>query len=340
MSGSGTITAAAAQELLVVLARRRPGACGVNARVGIPHAVLQDPQRMLPLVAFTSMLEAAACEFGNSTLGLELGKECRLSSIGPVSRLMQTARTAGDALEKFNRYFGSIQTDTQSTLSVSNGQARQAYAISDNAVRFRVQDAGFTLALEYSMLASFLGSDWQPSCVEFEHAAGDDLPFYRQQFDCPLRFEKRENALIFPARLLARPLRDADENLHARLEADLANTMAFRTRQLDFIESIEAWVASSLCRSDVTDIEVVAADFGMSERSFQRKLAACGINYLDIRNRVRSQIARCMLAESSLPVTSVALHLGYSETSAFSRGFKLQTGESPGEFRRRERIAA
>lgn len=323
-----------------MLARRRPGACGVNARVGIPRAMLRDPQGMLPLVAFTSMLEAAACEFGNSTLGLELGKECRLSSIGPVSRLVQTARTVGDALDKFSRYFGSIQTDTQSTLSVSNGQARLAYVISDNAVRFRVQDAGFTLALEYSMLASFLGADWHPSCVEFEHAVGDDLPFYRQQFDCPLRFEKRENALIFPARLLDKPLRDADENLHARLEADLAETMEFRTRQLDFIASIEAWMASSLCRSDVTDIEAAAVDFGMSERSFQRKLATYDVSYLDIRNRVRSRIARCMLAESNLPVTSVALHLGYSETSAFSRGFKLQTGESPGEFRRRERIAA
>ena len=295
---------------------------------------------MLPLVAFTSMLEAAASEFGNSTLGLELGREFKMASIGPVSRLMQTARTVGDALEKFNRYFASVQTDTRSTLSVSNGQARLSYAISDHAIRFRVQDAGFTLAFEYSMLASFLGSGWSASCVEFEHAAGADLPFYKQQFDCPLRFEKHENALIFPARFLATPLHDADEKLHARLEADLAENMRSRTGQLDFIASIEAWVAASLCRADVTDIEVAAADFGMSERSFQRKLAGYGINYLDIRNRVRSRIARCMLAESSIPVTSVALHLGYSEASAFSRGFKLQTGESPGEFRRREKLAA
>jgi AraC-like DNA-binding protein len=99
-------------------------------------------------------------------------------------------------------------------------------------------------------------------------------------------------------------------------------------------------VALSLCRSAVTDIEVVASDFGMSTRSFQRKLAERDVSYFDIRNRVRAHIAKCMLAETSVPITSIALQLGYSETSAFSRGFKIQIGETPVEFRRRESLAA
>lgn len=340
MSGSGTITAGAAQELVAVLAKRRPSSCSMNARAGIPSSELNDPDGTLPLVAFTSMLEAAACEFGNSTLGLELGKDFKLSAMGPVSRLMQTTQTVGEALENFSRYFASVQTDTRSTLSVSNGEARLSYAISDHAIRFRVQDADFTLAFEHSMLANFLGPIWQASCIEFEHAAGDDLPFYQQQFNCALRFGKRENAIIFPSRFLTRSLRGADETLHARLESDLAASLEQRTQTIDFIASIEAWVAGSLCRSDVTDIERIAADYGMSTRSFQRKLATHDVSYLDIRNRVRSRVARCMLAETGLPVTSVAAHLGYSETSAFSRGFKAQTGESPQAYRRRERLAA
>jgi AraC-like DNA-binding protein len=339
-TGSGTIAACAAQELVVVLAKRRPGAAGMNARAGISRAELDRPDGLLPLVAFTSMLEAAAGEFGNSTLGLELGKEFSLSALGPVSRLMETARTVGDALEKYNRYFGSVQTDTRSSLSVSNGEARLAYAISDHAIRFRVQDADFTVAFEHSILARFLGPIWQASCVEFEHAAGSDLPFYQQQFDCPLKFGKRDNAIIFPARFLAMSLSGTDEILHGRLEAELADMMGGRARQIDFVNSIEAWIAASLCRSDLTDIERAASDFGMSTRSFQRRLATDGVSYLDIRNRVRARVARCMLAETAVPVTSVALHLGYSETSAFSRGFKSQTGESPQAYRRRERLAA
>jgi AraC-like DNA-binding protein len=340
MSASGTITAGAVQELLSALVKRRPESAGINTRVGIPRAILDDPTEMLPLAAFTSMLEAAAYESGNRTLGLELGKEFEISALGPITHLMQTAQTVGDALQSFNRFFESIQTTTRSVLSVSDGTARLVYSIEDPAIRFREQDAGFTLAIEYSMLASFLGPAWQASGVEFEHSAGNDLPFYQQHFACPLRFDRRENALQFPARFLDVSLKEADCNLHARLEADLAASIRQRTVRLDLVRGIEAWIAASLCRSVATDIEVVAGDFGMSTRSFQRKLADHGVNYLDIRNRVRSHIAKCMLAETSIPVTSIALQLGYSETSAFSRGFKIQVGETPAEFRKREKSTA
>lgn len=338
MSASGTITAGAVQELLSALVKRRPESAGINARAGIPRAVLDNPSEMLPLAAFTSMLEAAAYESGNRTLGLELGREFKLSALGPINALMQSAETVGDALRSFSRFFESIQTSTRSVLSVNNGTARLVYSIQDPAIRFREQDAGFTLAIEYSMLASFLGPAWQASSVEFEHSAGDDLPFYQQHFACPLQFGRCENALLFPARFLEVSLKEADRNLHARLEADLTASIRHRSMQFDLVRGIEAWIAASLCRSVATDIEEVAGDFGMSTRSFQRRLADHGVSYLDIRNRVRSHIAKCMLAETSVPVTSIALQLGYSETSAFSRGFKLQVGETPAEFRKREKM--
>ena len=241
MSASGTITAGAVQELLSALVKWRPESAGINARAGIPRAVLDDPSQMIPLAAFTSMLEAAAYESGNRTLGLELGKEFKISALGPISHLMQTAQTVGDALESFNCFFESIQTSTRSVLSVSNGTARLVYSIEDPAIRFREQDAGFTLAIEYCMLASFLGSAWEASSVEFEHSAGDDLPFYQQHFACPLRFGRRENALLFPARFLDVSLKAADCNLHARLEADLADSIRHRSMRLDLVRGAVVW---------------------------------------------------------------------------------------------------
>ncbi|HEY0125398.1 MAG TPA: AraC family transcriptional regulator [Rhizobium sp.] len=86
-------------------------------------------------------------------------------------------------------------------------------------------------------------------------------------------------------------------------------------------------------RSVTVDIEYAASDFGMSLRSFQRNLAEHGVNYLDVKNKVRRQIAKCMLSETSLPVTTIAFYLGYSETSAFSRAFKQQAGISPLDYR-------
>jgi len=334
---SGTITASAVQELLAVLIKARPETAGLNARAGIPKSALQDSAAMLPLATFTAMLEAAADETGNTKLGLELGRRFNVSALGPISDLMKTARTLGEALDKFGRYFESIQTSTRSTFAVSNGTVRLAYSITDPAIRFREQDAGFTMAIEHAMLADFVGPSWKVDRVEFAHPAGSNLGFYQEHFACPLRFQRQENALIFPARFLDVALREADAKLHARIEAGLADSIKTKTSRLDLVQSIEAWMQSSLCQSASTDIEIAASDFGMSLRSLQRKLARHGISHLDIRNRVRSKIAQCLLAETHLPVTSIALQLGYSESSAFSRGFKAQVGQTPAAFRKSSR---
>ncbi len=335
MSPLGTIRTTAAQEFLNAVKRRRPDSLEFAARAGLSRDFLRSPTGMMPLVTFASMLEAAALETGNSTLGLDLGKEFQLSALGPVARLVATAPTLGAGLEMFTRHFGSIQTNTVCALEVGDGTARLTYSIVDPAVRFRAQDAAFTLAVQYSMMSSLLGTAWRAVGVDFEHRPGADLPLYQRHFSCPLSFGRSENALLFPATLLDAPMRDMDENLHRRLEADLADAARRGSGRLDLIESVEAWITASLSRTAPTDIEIAAADFGMTARTFQRALAHHQVNYLEIRNTVRSHIAKCLLSETTLPVTTIALQLGYSETSAFSRGFKLQVGETPIDFRRR-----
>jgi AraC-like DNA-binding protein len=335
MSPLGTIRMTAAQEFLSAVKRRRPDDLEFAARAGLSRDCLRSPTGMMPLAVFVSMLEAAALETGNSTLGLDLGKEFQLSALGPVARLVATAPTLGAGLEMFTRHFGSIQTNTVCALHVGDGTARLVYSIMDPAVRFRAQDAAFTLAVQYSMLSSLLGAAWSAVGVDFEHLPGADLPIYQRHFSCPLRFGRSENALLFPATLLNAQMRDMDENLHRRLEADLADAARGGSGRLSLIESVEAWITASLSRTVPTDIEIAAADFGMTARSFQRALAHHQVSYLEIRNSVRSHIAKCLLSETTLPVTTIALQLGYSETSAFSRGFKLQVGETPIDFRRR-----
>ena len=54
----------------------------------------------------------------------------------------------------------------------------------------------------------------------------------------------------------------------------------------------------------------------------------------------RMQVAAGALAESSSPVASIALDVGYDSEAAFSRAFKRIVGVPPGEWRRRHRPGA
>jgi len=334
MIEAGVISIDAVREVQAYLSRTLIENHGVSTKAGLSEASLEERGSIVPLASFTSMLETAAYESGDTIFGINLGRKYRIAALGPVGDLVRTARTLGEGLEKFTRLFCVHQTKTVTGLSVSNGLARMSYSIADKKVRSKIQDAGLTMAIEYWMLSSLLGKHWKPVAIDFEHSAGADLSLYKQHFVCELRFGRGDNALIFPSGLLETPLHHDDAAIHRQVEADLSHRASDNAARLDLEDAIEAWLTESLCLSLATNIENAASDFGMTARTFQRLLAERSITYLELRNRTRIGVAKCMLAETNMPVTSIALHLGYSEGSALSRSFRTQTGSTPAEFRR------
>jgi AraC-like DNA-binding protein len=332
---SGTISVTIANELIDAAAKKRAACEAINSRVGVSRVDLEGRSETIPLAAFTSMLEVAAYEASNETFGLELGRDFKLSAFGPLSALMASADTLGSALEKFSRYFGLLQTNTRSDLKVNGGVARLSYLVIDPTARFRVQDAAFTIAQHYSMIERLLGTSPKVIGADFEHSAGNAGEKYVRHFSAPIRFNQRDNALLFDAHLLERPIAISDRKVHRQIEVQIAEAHRKRTIQFGLEQCVEDWVTASVCQSAPTNIEYIAGDFGMSTRSFRRKLAESGLTYVDIRDRIRLTIARCMLSETSRSITSIALQLGYSETSAFCRNFKRQAGTTPAEFRRK-----
>jgi len=332
MRAPGIIAAQAANAMLSMIAGRGDDADDLSARVGIVRSSLCGASNVVPLAKFTSMLETAAMDRGSDLFGVELGKAFQAESLGPIASLFTTSATVGEALRKFTRYFPTIQSNTKITISIDGDVARMSYAIDDPTVKFRLQDAHFSVAFEYSLLSKLLGSRSSITAIDFQHAYRDAYG-YKAYFDCPVRLGQRDNAIYFLARSLDAPIYQANEAASLRLERELADAMRITQTQLDLVAGIEAWMAAAISRSASIDIEDAASDFGISLRSFQRKLADYNINYLEIRNRVRTQIASCMLSETRLPVTTIGIYLGYSETSAFSRGFKKMTGRTPAEFR-------
>lgn len=85
-------------------------------------------------------------------------------------------------------------------------------------------------------------------------------------------------------------------------------------------------------------IATLAAESGLSERSFQRRFrAATGQSALDYLNTLRLRTARELLQQSNLAVTEIAQTVGILEPSYFSRLFKRQFSETPAEYRKKVR---
>lgn len=336
MQTSGTIAPQAMTLLLDALASKGQEPESVLARIGLSRAGLAERRGSTPLATFTTILEAAARERGDATFGLKLGRIYNLPALGSIATVFLTSPTLGYALSKFTGYFASLQSNTETRLDVSGDLARLSYSIADPTVRLRKQDADFTIALEYRMLADIVGPKRAIVRVDFEHDCSQDVEPYHAHFQCAVEPRRARNAIYFPVAYLGLVLPGADPTANALAERDLRETQSALRNDLDLTTSIQAWMGAALARSLDADIEHAAADFGVSLRTFQRRLAETGVNFLDIRNKLRAQIAKRMLVATDIPLTVIALQLGYSEASAFSRNFKAQAGETPAEYRARE----
>jgi AraC-like DNA-binding protein len=314
---------------------QRQGGCpqDVLARTGLTAEFLDNPDASLALSSYTALLETASCEVGSDTFGLQYAKDFDIACLGALGRLFSLESNVGAALDKFVRFFPSLQGGTEIALGVSDGVARLSYLIADPAVRLRAQDAYFSIATFCEALRRIMGRKWRPTYIDFEPDAPQSLGEFTTYFDCPVRFGRRQNAVFFPAHFLDAPIPSADPLRSSRLEHDLREALTSAQALLDFVQGVEGWITHAICQATPVDIEHAGRDLGMSARTLQRKLDARGVSFLDRKNEVRMRLARCMLAQTELAITSIALHLGYSESSAFTRAFRAHSGTTPAAFR-------
>jgi AraC-like DNA-binding protein len=70
----------------------------------------------------------------------------------------------------------------------------------------------------------------------------------------------------------------------------------------------------------------------MGERKLQLGLKREGASFQSILDHNRYHMALQLLTREKLPVTRIALQLGFREVSSFTRAFKRWTGSTPREF--------
>jgi AraC-like DNA-binding protein len=129
------------------------------------------------------------------------------------------------------------------------------------------------------------------------------------------------------------PLIHADTHLNDLLlkycEAALADS---RDDMSQLRTRVENAISSLLPHGRVL-VEDVARGLGMSKRTLARKLSDEGLNFTEILQQLRRDLAVRYLDDRKLHVSKIAWLLGFHEVSAFTHAFKRWTGKTPRELR-------
>jgi len=124
-----------------------------------------------------------------------------------------------------------------------------------------------------------------------------------------------------------------DETLQAarQLAASQLKALQHSRSALDQVR----WHAREIMRSGIPNREAVARRMNLSVRSLDRRLKEEDTNWQEVLDGLRAQRAQQLLTDAGLTIAEVAEKLGYADTRAFQRRFKVWTGFTPSEWRQR-----
>ena len=320
--------------LPAVLEERGVDFAAVLDEFGLDISLFGDPENTLPFALAGNVLGRCVELTGCRHLGLVMGQNLGLSVIGAVGLLAQSAPTVRHGLVAATHHLHLHDRGAVATLEADGDQAVLGYAVIAELEEGAEVIPDLAMTIARNILAALCGPTWRATEVRFAHAAPDDLAPYRKAFQAPLRFDAEVSAVVFPAKWLDQPVASADPLMH-RFMSERVREIAFASGS-DFLDEARRVIHAAMLHSDCS-AATVAGRLGVSARTLNRRLRESGVTFMQLRDDMKKAEACRILESTRMSVGQVAVILGYSSDSAFSRAFKSWHGVGPARWRARRR---
>jgi AraC-like DNA-binding protein len=304
-----------------------------------PQTLVQRDQR-IAASAYLELLGHGVRLTGDEQLGLHLGEAVRPGYYGVLGYLIMSCATLADALHRQARYAGLVGNLGQVELADEPPRPGLEPLV---ALSWRPLLAQQARQLSEETLAGWVtfghwisGLDMPPTEVRFQHAAPVDCAEYQRIFRCPVLFEQADNALVFPKRLLATALGQADAQVRAMLDAYADRLLGEIQQGHSVLDRARLELSRQLPELGA-DLQQIAARLALSPRTLQRRLREAGLSFSQLVDETRQQLVLHYLCDPALELAEIAFLVGFSEPGSLNRAFRRWTGQSPGEYRRQLR---
>lgn len=304
--------------------------------VGLAAKDLSDPEALIPRDAARELLEITARAMRVEDFALRLAAQRKLSTLGPISLVLREETTARQAIDTLCRYLKLVNA----SLILVVEETPEWVIIREDllpspglSMRQSVELAVGTL---YRMLRDLAGPDWKPCDVCFTHRAPAQIDAHRTFFGRIPKFNQEFNGLVCAAADLAKPRQHKDEGAAALARKFLDTALRAQGESVQdlCISTIQALLPGGECSA-----AQAARLLQMDRRTLHRQLAARGLSYSQLLDRVRVDLVERHLVDSDLPLGEIAGLLGFARLSSFSHWFQLQFGCSASQWRQRRASA-
>jgi AraC-like DNA-binding protein len=301
-------------------------------RVGLTPELIADPEERLSVRSQIALLDEAAIALKDDCIGFTLARDFDPREIGLLYYVMASSQTLGEALKRLARY--SKVTNEALVFGYREGNwlvvSLNYSGVPRHSDRHQIEFCMFAVLRLCRVLTA---QNLVPQNFSIAHYRSGGTSEMTQFVRTKVEFgaDRDEFALDVDAREL--PLIHADTYLNDLLLNYCETALANRRDDVSQLRTRVENAISPLLPHGRVLVEDVARSLGMSERTLARKLSDEGLNFTEILQQLRRDLAVRYLDDRKLHVSKVAWLLGFHEVSAFTHAFKRWTGKTPREMR-------
>ena len=301
-------------------------------RVGLTPEVIADPEERLSVRSQIALLDEAAIALKDDCLGFTLARNFDPREIGLLYYVMASSQTLGDALKRVARY--SQITNEALVVRYREGN-RLIISLSYSGVprhsdRHQIEFCMFAVLRVCRVLT---GQNLVPQHFSIAHHRSEVTSDMTRFVGTKVVFGADTDELALNTNARELPLIHADTYLNDLLLKYCEAALADRRGDMSQLRTrVENAISSFLPHGRVL-VEDVARSLGISKRTLARKLADEGLNFTEILQQLRRDLAVRYLDDRKLHISKIAWLLGFNEVSAFTHTFKRWTGKTPSAMR-------
>jgi AraC-like DNA-binding protein len=301
---------------------------------GVREDMFGDRDNLIPYPALGRLLSECEKRSNCEHIALLIGQHTRLADFGLAGQVALCAESAGEGLQRFLDHFNLHSSATTVSVVTSGQFVRLVWAIAMHGVTNTRQLQLGAIVSAYNVLQDLFGSAWLPTVVTVASRPPANPRPTQKFFRAPLRFDSDESALIFEKRWLDQRMPPVDPLVRQQVEA------AARERRAAILGDLPAVLRRILRKQLIIgncSMDQVAALLGVHRRTLDRHLREHGVQYGELLESVKDDVARQLLRDTDLQMQQIAEALHYSSAANFATAFRRWAAMTPSEYRCRAR---
>ena len=307
----------------------------------IPEHQLKNPKARFSVESVARLYSGIALALNDEFMGFT-ERPCKVGTFALMAEWVSQSNSLGELFQRGIRFYNLVTDELQMSLDIND---EHVYLTTE----FRKPELDFEhFYIEYWHVIWHRFASWYiGKPIKLQTAYINYTPLDQKEFEllfrCPTHLKSKYNRLVFHKKYLDEPLIKTNNDLQmflARSPIDLLTIPGEDTSLSAQIKQIITPKTFSEQRAlELPSSVELAKQLGISEQTLRRRLQLEGINYQQIKDSLRLDIANRLLANSAITITQIAKLLSFSEPRAFTRAYKKWSKLTPKQYRADQKSA-